>query len=83
MSPHVPMLGRVAELLVNWRGHIQLVKVRSHMGMPLNARANTQANIGSAQDSGAATLDGVAMLPLSFIMLVAPATTPISSFLRA
>ena len=47
-SPHAPTLTRIAELLANRQGHIRLVKVKSHMGMPLNAEADKLADVGMA-----------------------------------
>ncbi len=54
-SPHTPMMSRIADLLASRQGHVLLVKVKSHMGLPLNAAADVQAEIGlaSARESHA------------------------------
>ncbi len=68
-SQHAPVLHQVVELLGSHTGHSQLVKVKSHMGMPCNAAADAQPDTGMFCGNPVTSTD-MAVMPLSFCSLV-------------
>jgi ribonuclease HI len=81
-SPQAPTLKRIAELLANRQGHIRLVKVKSHMGMPLNAEADKLADVGMTEETATPEVDPTATMPLSFRSRRPPPERPQSTFTR-
>eukprot|EP00961_Rhodomonas_salina_P101563 1366276-Rhodomonas_salina.1 len=69
---------QIADLLAQWEGHVRLVKVKSHMGMPFNAAADKAADTGAESDNVYPDIEGLQALPLQFRSRVAPAPVPTS-----
>eukprot|EP00961_Rhodomonas_salina_P163068 2196364-Rhodomonas_salina.1 len=81
-SPHALLMAQIADILATWEGHIWLVKVKSHMGMPLNAAADKAADAGAEAEHTPPDIEGLQALPMHFRSRVAPAMAPTSVFTR-
>eukprot|EP00961_Rhodomonas_salina_P148894 2004482-Rhodomonas_salina.1 len=75
-------MAQIADTLATWEGHIQLVKVKSHMGMPLNAAADKAADAGEEAEHTPPDIEGLQALPIQFRSQVAPAMASTSAFTR-
>eukprot|EP00961_Rhodomonas_salina_P272754 3685619-Rhodomonas_salina.1 len=75
-------MAQIADTLATWEGHIRLVKVKSHMGMPLNAAADKAADAGAKAEHTPPDIEGLQALPIQFRSRVAPAMAPTSAFTR-
>eukprot|EP00961_Rhodomonas_salina_P114226 1536888-Rhodomonas_salina.1 len=80
-SQHALLMTQIADLLAMWE--VQLVKVKSHMGMPFNAAADKAADEGAESENTPPDIEGLQALPLQFQSRVAPATAPTSEFTLA
>eukprot|EP00961_Rhodomonas_salina_P066988 899395-Rhodomonas_salina.1 len=77
-SPHALLMAQIADPLATWEGHVWLVKVKSHMGMPFNAAADKAADACAESEHVCPDIEGLQALPLQFRSRVAPVPAPTS-----
>eukprot|EP00961_Rhodomonas_salina_P269397 3639815-Rhodomonas_salina.1 len=82
-SQHALLMAQIADLLATWEGHILLVKVKSHMGMPFNAAVDKAADAGAESENNYPDIEGLQALPLQFRSCLASVPAPTSVFTRA
>jgi len=82
-SPHHPLLRAIVDELVRRTGHTQLVKVKSHMGMPMNAAADAQADIGAEGDPTTCEMVEAATMPILFRARACQPASHLSQFTLA
>jgi hypothetical protein len=65
-SPHRAHIRAIVDVLTRRTGATRLVKVKSHMGMPLNAAADAQADLGAEADPTTSSTIATVTMSLQF-----------------
>ncbi len=77
------VLREIVGALIQCPGPTCLVKVKSHMGIPLNAAADAQADIEAAGYPEMALAPEAALMPLQFRACIIQPPPPVSLFTQA
>lgn len=80
--PHAPLIRAILEQMALRTGRVHLVKVKSHMGMEWNARADEQAELGLQMDEGTTELVEGYTCRLQFARRRPSPPQPMSEFTR-